>query len=280
MPVESLPTGVDLYYESHGQGEPLILIPGTGFSGEVWLTYQVPELSKSLNVIIHDQRGCGRSTHVQGVYTIDQMANDVVALLDHLGIRSAHVVGHSMGGRIGLSMALNFPRRVKSLVLAASGSGAAARIGSDCVPGLPFYLVVELIEKGFEEFIRHEICESGTYFTREFRERYPERVKDFYKVAWSTHAKLPEYVQLCIARSTWEATHRLGDVRVPTLVVVGDKDVAGSNHVPMAEALAKRIPGAEYKILKGQSHGFFWQVPEETNSWILSWVQSDASKTA
>ena len=114
MPVESLPTGIELYFESHGQGEPLILIPGTGFSGDVWLAHQVPVLSKSLKVILHDPRGCGRSTPSKGVYTIDQLANDVVALLDHLGIGSAHVLGHSMGGRIGLSMALNFPSRVKS----------------------------------------------------------------------------------------------------------------------------------------------------------------------
>ena len=280
MPVESLPTGVELYFESHGQGEPLILIPATGFSADVWLAHQVPVLSKSLKVILHDPRGCGRSTHSKGVYTIDQLANDVVALLDHLGIGSAHVLGHSMGGRIGLSMALNFPSRVKSLVLASSGSGPAARSGSDCVPGLPFRLVVELIAMGFEEFVRHEICESDTYFTREFRARYPERVKAFYNVAWSTHAKLPEYVQLCIARSTWEATHRLGDVGVPTLVVVGDQDVVGSNHVAQAEVLAKRIPGSEHKILKGQSHGFFWQVPEDTNSWIIAWVLSHASETA
>ena len=127
MPSVKLPTGVDLYYESHGQGEPLVLIPSTAFSADVWKPYQVPGLSKSLNLIIHDPRGCGRSTVKQAVYTIDQMANDVVALLDHLGISSAHVLGHSMGGRIGLSMTLNFPGRVKSLILAASGSGPAAR---------------------------------------------------------------------------------------------------------------------------------------------------------
>src|SRR6266508_822133 len=111
----TLPTGVNLYYETHGSGEPLVLIPSTAFSGEVWKPYQVPGLSKSVLLIIHDPRGSGRSTAIQQVYTINQMANDVVALLDHLKISSAHVLGHSMGGRIGLEIALNFPGRVKSL---------------------------------------------------------------------------------------------------------------------------------------------------------------------
>ncbi len=273
MPVVNLPTGVDLYYESHGQGEPLVFIPSTAFSGEVWKPYQVPGLSKSLNLIIHDPRGCGRSRAKQEVYTIDQMANDVVALMDHLGIRSAHVLGHSMGGRIGLSMTLNFPGRVKSLILAASGSGPAGRPGSDCIPGLPHRLVVELIELGFEKAVRHEICGSDTFFTKDFRDRYPEKVEEFFKLAWATHAKSSEYVHIVIARHNWEGTHRLGDVRVPTLVVIGDGDAGRSNHLAQAEILAKRIPGAELKVLKGQSHGFFWQAPEETNDWILSWVK-------
>lgn len=272
MPIVKLPTGVDLYYESHGQGEPLVLVPSTAFSADVWKPYQVPALSKSLNLIIHDPRGCGRSTAVQEVYTIDQMANDIVALLDHLGIRSAHVLGHSMGGRIGLSMTLNHPARVKSLILAASGSGPAARPGSDCIPGLPHRMVVELVEMGFEECIRHEICGSDTFFTKNFRERYPEKVEEFYKLAWATHAKLSEYVHIIIARHNWEGTHRLGDVKVPTLVVIGDGDAGRSNHLAQAEVLAKRIPGAELKILKRQSHGFFWQAPEETNELILSWI--------
>ena len=276
MPTINLPTGVNLYYESHGKGEPLVLIPSTAFSGEVWKPFQVPELSKSLNLIIHDPRGCGRSNAAQEVYTIDQMANDIVALLDHLGISSAHVLGHSMGGRIGLSMALNFPGRMKSLILAASGSGPAARPGPDCIPGLPHRIVFELIEMGFEKSIRHEICGSDTFFTKEFRERHPDKVEEFYKLAWATHAKLSEFVHLIIARHNWEGTHRLGDIKVPTLVVIGDADAARSNHLAQAEILAKRIPGAELKILNGQSHGFFWQSPEETNTLILSWVKNTA----
>ena len=274
MPTVSLATGIDLYYESHGQGEPLVLIPSTAFSGDVWLPDQVPELSRSLNVIIFDQRGVGRSTHYQGVYTIEQMACDVVALLDHLEIRAAHVLGHSMGGRIGLEMALAFPGRVKSLIMAASGSGPAARKGPDCVPGLPAYLVTELAEMGFERYIEYEIAGSDTYFSDEYRARNPDRVRQFYELAWRNHARAPEYVRLVMARHRWEATHRLGDVVVPTLVVIGDADVGGSNHVTQAQVLAERIRGADLKILGGQTHGFFWEAPEETNAWILNWVRT------
>src|SRR5216684_6256128 len=107
MPNVKLPTGVDFYYESHGQGEPLILVPSTAYSGEVWKPSQMP-LAQSLNLILHDPRGCGRSVAAQSVYTIEQMAADIVALMDHLKISAAHLLGHSMGGRIALAAAQNF----------------------------------------------------------------------------------------------------------------------------------------------------------------------------
>ena len=122
MPNAKLPSGVDLYYESHGQGEPLILVPSTAYSSDVWKPSQMP-LAHSLNLILFDPRGCGRSVAMQEVFTIEQMAVDIVALMDHLETPSAHLLGHSMGGRIALSMTENFPGRVKSLIMAASGSG-------------------------------------------------------------------------------------------------------------------------------------------------------------
>src|SRR6266508_3407273 len=232
MPIAKLSTGINLNYESYGRGEALVFIPGTGFAGNVWIESQEEELARSHQVIVHDPRGCGRSTHAKGVYTIDVMGNDVVALLEHLGLPHAHMIGHSMGGRIGLSIALNFPG-----------------------------------------YVKHEICDSDTYFTPSFRKENPDKVKVFYQMVWSHHAKLEEYLRLVIARSNWEATHRLGDIAVPTLVVVGDSDVVGANHVKQAAVLADRIPTAESKVLKGQSHGFFWQTPEETNAWIADWIQ-------
>lgn len=273
MPVAKLSTGINLYYESHGHGEPIVFIPGTGFAGNVWNESQMEDLARSHQVIVHDPRGCGRSTHAKGVYTIALMGNDVIALLEHLSVPQAHVIGHSMGGRIGLSIALNFPGKVKSLIIAAGGSGPAGKEGPETVPGLPFRLAFELMEMSFEGYVKHEICDSDTYFTPAFRKEHPDKVKAFYEMVWSQHAKLEEYLRLLIARSNWEATHRLGDITIPTLVAVGDSDVVGANHFKQAAVLADRIPKAESKVLKGQSHGFFWQAPEETNAWIAEWIQ-------
>jgi pimeloyl-ACP methyl ester carboxylesterase len=274
MPIAKLSTGIDLYYESHGHGEPVVFIPGTGFAGNVWIDSQVQPLSQRFQVIVHDPRGCGRSSHPKGVYSIDAMGNDVVALLDQLDVPRAHLIGHSMGGRIGISIALNFPGKVKSLIIAAGGSGPAGKDGAESVPGLPFRLAYDLMEMGFEGYVKHEICDSDTYFTPSFRREHRDKVNAFYQMVWSQHAQMEEYLRLIIARSNWEATHRLGDIVVPTLVVVGDSDLVGANHLKQAAVLSERIPNAESKILKGQSHGFFWQAPGETNAWIGDWIRS------
>src|SRR5689334_21509445 len=216
MPNVKLPTGVDLYYESHGHGEALIFVPSTAYSGEVWKPSQMP-LASALNLIFHDPRGCGRSVATQRVYTIEQMALDIVALMDHLKFSAAHLIGHSMGGRIALSLTEDFPGGVKSLIMAASRSGPASLTLAECIPGLPQRLVVDMVAMGFEKFVYHEICDTDTFFTKEYRERHRDKVDEFFKLAWATHAKLPEFVHLCIARHNFEGTHRLGDVKVPTL---------------------------------------------------------------
>jgi pimeloyl-ACP methyl ester carboxylesterase len=276
MPIAYLDTGVDIYYESHGEGEPLILIPGTGFAGDVWDIEQTHPLSTKVRVITFDQRGCGRSSAPKGIYTIEAMACDVASLMNALGISSAHVLGHSMGGRIAIALALSHPRKVKSLFLAAAGSGTAARPGDECVPGLPNRMIDELVRMGFEKFVRAEFFDTTTYFTKEFLAADPACVQRFYDTAWASHAKWEPFVRLIMARHTFEATHRLGEVAAPTLVVVGDNDDVGSNHVQQAVALTQKIPGAETYVFKGQSHGFFWQAPQATNALILDWIARQA----
>ena len=134
-------------------------------------------------------------------------------------------------------------------------------------------------DEALEKALREEFCDTSAFFTDAFRKQHPNKVEEFFQLAWATHSKLSEYIHLIIARHNWEATHRLGDVRCPTLVLIGDNDSARSNHLAQAETLKNRIPDAELQVLKGQSHGFFWQAPEETNRVILDWVKRHAVDT-
>src|SRR5262245_12030207 len=108
--------GIDVYYEESGSGEPLLLIIGFGGDHQAW-AFQVPAFAERYRVITFDNRGSGQSSVPDATYTTKMMADDAVGVLDALGIEQAHVLGVSMGGMIAQEIALNHPRRVKSLQL-------------------------------------------------------------------------------------------------------------------------------------------------------------------
>lgn len=108
---------ITLHYRISGEGRPLILICGMGMPLQGW-AMQVKTLSKHHRIIRFDNRGCGRSTTPDTPYTVADMARDTLALMDHLDIGSAHIMGASMGGFIALELALAAPDRVSSLILA------------------------------------------------------------------------------------------------------------------------------------------------------------------
>ena len=109
---------VELYYEEHGSGDPLLCIMGFATDLTGWLM-QTPEFAKSYRTIVFDNRGVGRSAKPPGPYTIHEMADDAVGILEALDVERAHVLGLSMGGMIAQEVALRHPQRVRGLVLAA-----------------------------------------------------------------------------------------------------------------------------------------------------------------
>ena len=118
----TLSNGATLYYEVQGEGPPLVLAAGLSGSATFW-NPSVPELAKRFKVILHDHRGTGRSSLDRIEYSVPQMAGDVLALLDHLGIEKAHYVGHSTGGAMGQVLALDHPERIDRLCLSATWAG-------------------------------------------------------------------------------------------------------------------------------------------------------------
>ena len=112
--------GVDLYYETHGSGEPVLLIHGLGSSTQDWEP-QIPDLSKQFEVITFDVRGHGRSSKPEQRYSVKLFADDTAALIRALGIGPTHVVGISMGGMIAFQLAVDAPELLRSLVIVNSG---------------------------------------------------------------------------------------------------------------------------------------------------------------
>ena len=110
---------MEIYYEEYGQGPPLVMILGLGQNVATW-SFQIPELSNRLRLIVFDNRDCGKSSRCLEGYTTKTMAQDIIGLMDHLGIDQAHILGISMGGMIAQQVGLTAPERVKSLILAST----------------------------------------------------------------------------------------------------------------------------------------------------------------
>lgn len=119
MPKLKLRDGAELYYEKHGNGPPLFLVPGLGGDGRFW-GQNVAELARNFTVIVHDHRGTGRSTLTRMTYSVDQMVDDALQLIDSLQFEKVHWCGHSTGGAMGQVLALDHWSRVDRLVLSAT----------------------------------------------------------------------------------------------------------------------------------------------------------------
>ena len=115
---------INIYYEDHGKGEPLLLIEGWGTDLTCW-QLQIPEFSTKYRVIAFDNRGTGRTDAPDQPYSFRLMADDAVGLLDALGIGKAHILGVSMGGCIAQEIAIEHPERTRSLILAATTAAPA-----------------------------------------------------------------------------------------------------------------------------------------------------------
>jgi pimeloyl-ACP methyl ester carboxylesterase len=249
-----------LYYEVHGRGQPMVFLSETACDGEIWKLYQVPEFSRDYRVILHDYRGTGRSGRPSIDYTTKMFCDDLVALMDHLQAEQAVVVGHSMGGRIAQLLAFEYPRKLKKLILASTGASFPK------TKGLPLKICKEMIEWGYEKYVRDHSILVG--FTDEFGKKHPERVEKYLKVRMSNLAPVEFYLRHLLARQSHDTTDRLKEIRVPTLILVGEDDrniTSDLNHRTSSEILAQGIPNSKLVVLAGERHSYFFANPEEAH---------------
>lgn len=233
----------ELYYEVSGQGEPLLLVPGLSGRGSFWVN-QLPDLARDFRVVVHDHRGTGRSTHSRIRYSVEQMADDALRLMDALGIEAAHLVGHSTGGAIGQVIALEHPHRLRSLVLSATWAG----------PDPYFRRLFEsrkgvLTSQGVEAYLRA----SALYMSPPAWISANDALLEQQHVAALAEAAPVEVTASRIdAILRHDRRARLHDIRVPTLVIVAADDMITPRFY--SDELAKHVPGARLVVLDAGGH--------------------------
>ena len=288
-----LRNGVDLCYQTFGDAgdEPLLLVMGLGGPMIWWDPDFCAMLANAgFYVIRYDNRDTGRSTRfrslrvsqgmlfkaflgrkVRAPYSLEDMADDAVGLLDHLGIESAHVVGISMGGMIAQTMALSCPRRVRSLTSIMSTTGRRTVGWQDprLIPRLlkPSPTTVEAYIESSAEFWL--LIGSPAYpFDRE---ELTQRARD----TWDRGINPAGVLRQMIAILTQpDRTHALHGLRMPTLVIHGLED--GMVHVSGGRATAHAVPGAELLLIPGMGH----DLPPELFPHVVEAIRGVANRAA
>jgi len=268
---------IELYYEEHGSGDPLLLIMGLAADSMAWL-FQLPDFSKHYRTIVFDNRGVGRSSKPSGPYTIGQMADDTAGLLDVLGIARTHVVGVSMGGMIAQELVLRHPPRVRSLVLGCTYPEPDADIerqrqfslqqfGGKVTAGGEMQIDLSALDP--MSFFQHLL---PNVFNQRFIDTELPKLMQLFAGALQYGFSMEAILGQVAAVMTHKATDRLHQIKVPTLVITGDAD----RLVPPAnsDVLARNIPGARLVKIPGGSHGFNFETPDRFNREVLNFLAS------
>ncbi len=256
--------GQKLYYEIHGEGEPLLLIMGLGGDATGWML-QTPELAKYFKVIAFDNRDVGRSSEAKGPYSIADMAEDTAGLMDALGIKQAHILGGSMGGAIAQELVLRHPGKVRKLILACT-MGQFARFRINMLGPAVF---IKEHDPSNKVFLSLMLFQCMTYDFLENAEAVDKMLGLMQNPPFPQSKEA--FVRQADAITTFDVLDRLGAVEAPTLVLVGDQDILTPPWA--ARKLADAIPGAKLQILEGGGHGFFWEIPEKTNRAIIDFLK-------
>jgi len=236
--------GIRVYYETYGRGPTLVLLHGGAGSGAQFAK-QVPVLSKKFRLVVPDACAQGRTTDRPGPLTYHLMAEDVRALLDHLHVRHANVLGWSDGGVVALDLAMHHPERVDRVVT----FGANFRADGLNAPDVAWNRTATAADFGPEMRAFYDSVAPDS---------------DHYEVAMN------KVIALWRDEPNWNEAD-LGRIRARTLIVAGEHDVVRPDHT---EALARAIPGATLWIVPGASHSVLQEQPEVVNPRILSFLTS------
>jgi 3-oxoadipate enol-lactonase len=263
--------GTNLAYDIQGEGQPLLLIAGVGYGGWFWHKI-VPGLSEHFQVITFDNRGAGASDKPAGPYTVPQLAADAAGLLQALGIQSAAVFGHSLGGFIAQELAITHPEIVAKLILASTNHG-----GMQVIPITPEALEVLTNRQGDPaELVRRGIAIATA---PGFAERNSQVVQELLGYRFTNPVPPAQYQAQVIAGagmaafSEQQVAERMAAIRIPVLILFGEHDRV----VPPGNAglLAEKLHNARVEILPGAGHIFPIEAPDATVKTVLAFLKNE-----
>ncbi len=255
--------GIEMAYELRGEGVPILMIHGAQ-GDQSMFAGMAATFSKNYRVLTFDQRGSGLSEKPDMPYSIAMLADDTAALMDHLKIATAHIIGVSMGGMIAQEFALRHPQKVRSLVLGCTTPGGpkSIRLGGAALTSAYSTAPMTPEERG------KALAEAA--FTKGYIAKHPEIVTSMIEARRNRpidSAAFPHRMKAAMEHDTYD---RLGEIRCPTLVITGKDDalISWEN----SRLLSQHIKGAEEVILEPAGHCFWLEQPEQSNAAIAGFI--------
>ena len=256
---------IRIYWDEQGQGDPVLLIMGLGYTAHMWHRTR-PQLAEHFRTIAFDNRGVGRSDTPAGPYPIPLMASDAAAVLDAAEVENAHVLGVSMGGMIAQEFALQYPRRVRSLILGCTAAGGPTAVRSE-----PEAVQMLKARGGMTPDQAADAALPFIYDAGTPRERIEADLA--VRRPWLPRSE--SYVAQLQGILAWEGYSRLPEICVPTLVIHGETDrlVPAGN----ARIIADRIPRARLVLIPHASHIFPTDQPQIAHEAILTFLKAQTA---
>jgi pimeloyl-ACP methyl ester carboxylesterase len=233
-----------LSWRAYGQGDPVLLIMGLMGSGRAWFRL-LPHLAPSYRAVVFDNRGTGDSDRPAGLWSMDDLASDALAVMDAAGLDAAHVVGASMGGMVAQHVALTAPERVRSLALLCTHPGRQPG-------GPPWRMAASLLLRPLLGPARTFPIVAPLLYAQRTRQEHPERLREDLELRFkdaTPFGTAPGQLAAIVRHDTRE---RLSELTMPTLVLHGEEDRLVSQAA--ARELAERIPAARLVLLPECGH--------------------------
>jgi 3-oxoadipate enol-lactonase len=254
----STANGLKIYYEVSGEGFPFVMVHANPFDHNLWM-YQIAHFSTYFKVIALDIRGYGRSDKPATLFSLKEMADDVLGVCRDEAVTQAILAGVSVGSGMALLLGLDRPDMFKALILVGGGSGGGGNI-EDRIHGYTKIGVAKYHIQHLRELVAPNFPQTklGRYLLNTFVERDP----------WLSGESIG---QIFRARGGTNMTPRLGKLKVPTLVVNGEYD----NSLKAGRRTASLIPGAVHKVLPGTGHACNIEDPAVFDEFVIDFLRAN-----